>query len=181
MLTQSDFLAFSSGDLTRIEQRQKSATRVYARIAYQWEGPQHTSRKGLATGLKQELRSLFDDVASNFPDPKYKLDFSPLRAEAGRYLLRRILLDLFSADLVFFDLTYLNPNVFFELGIAYSLSRRVLLLIREDMRHKVPSDMQGLTLTTYSDEDDFWFDSSTRSDLKSHIRNVIKEKRSHNR
>ena len=80
MLTQSDFLAFSPGDLTKIEQRHESTTRVYARVAYQWEGPKHTSRKGLVTGLKRELQCLFDDVSSGFPDSKYKLDFT----SAGR-------------------------------------------------------------------------------------------------
>lgn len=176
LLEESSFLAFTPADLSKIEQRYRSKKYVYARFGYQWKHKRGNSRKGLASALRASLKTIFDEVAKKERNSNYQLNFATLRGEAGTYLLRRIMLDIISADILIFDVTFLNPNVFFELGIAYATDRRVFLLVRGDKKKSVPSDLQGLTISVYKDENDFSLDASTRTDLRRLIRAVIKKK-----
>lgn len=176
LLEESSFLAFTPADLSKIEQRYRSGKYLYARFGYQWKHKNGNSRRGLASALHESLRTIFEEVVNKQGKSHYQLNFATLRGEAGTYLLRNIMLDIISADILLFDVTFLNPNVFFELGIAYATDRRVFLLVREDKKKSVPSDLQGLTISAYKDEDDFSLDASTRSDLKRLIGAIIKKK-----
>jgi predicted nucleotide-binding protein len=48
------------------------------------------------------------------------------------------------------DVTRLNPNVMFELGMAHSLGKPLVLLVDEAASTKVPSDLAGYQFLTYS-------------------------------
>ncbi len=56
-------------------------------------------------------------------------------------LIKSIIEDLYSADLVLADLTDNNPNVFYELGVRHSLSKRTIL-VTQDYKF-IPSDLRG--------------------------------------
>lgn len=176
LLEQSSFLAFPPADLAKIEQRLRSKRRVYVRLGFQWKDKKGNSRREFTRSLRTSLEALFAQVASRIPNCQYKLDFAALRGEAGTYLLRNIMLDVISADILLFDITYQNPNVFFELGIAYATDRRVFVLVKEAKRQYVPSDLNGLTISTYREEAAFSLDPSTRSDFKKLVREIIRKK-----
>lgn len=61
---------------------------------------------------------------------------------------RSIVESLASADIAIFDITGLNPNVFMELGIRYSLRRKTTILIRQSGT-AVPFDIQSYRLVEY--------------------------------
>jgi len=67
-------------------------------------------------------------------------------------VLRDIVTGIDAADLVVADLTELNPNVFYELGIAHGLGIPTVLLTQsiED----VPFDLRGYRVKEYSDRFD---------------------------
>src|SRR5262249_41435921 len=48
------------------------------------------------------------------------------------------------------DVTWLNPNVMFELGMAHGLGKPLVLLVDEAASTKVPSDLAGYQFLTYS-------------------------------
>src|SRR5947209_8635601 len=65
-----------------------------------------------------------------------------------RNILKGIIAGIDSAHLIVADITGLNPNVMYELGVAHALGRPVVMLTQnvED----APFDLRGYTLTPYS-------------------------------
>ena len=70
-------------------------------------------------------------------------------------VLRDIVTGIDAADLVVADLTELNPNVFYELGIAHGLGIPTVLLTQSI--DDVPFDLRGYRVKEYSDR----FDKAT--------------------
>src|SRR5204863_117863 len=62
-------------------------------------------------------------------------------------VLQRILEGIATAELVIAVLTGKNPNVFYELGLAHSYTKDVLLLAQRET--DVPFDLRGLCYKTY--------------------------------
>lgn len=177
---QSPFLAFSREDLRKIEKRRRSKKSVYVRFGYQWKDPKGNPRRAIARLLKKILQDLCEEVRTTIRASNHKVDFASLRGEAGTFLLRKIQLDIMSADILVFDLTYRNPNVLFELGIAYAMGRRFFLIVKEnkqqDIRKDVPSNLAGVVVSPYRGEIKSFCDSSTLRDFKGAMREVIRRK-----
>lgn len=66
----------------------------------------------------------------------------------GKPILERILTGIRSAELIIADLTGRNANVFYELGLAHTQTKNVLLLTQDIS--DVPFDLRGLFCHTYS-------------------------------
>lgn len=62
---------------------------------------------------------------------------------------KSILKNIASADICIVDITGLNPNVFFELGIRYCLRTKTTILIKQ-IQTEIPFDIQGYKCTTYN-------------------------------
>ncbi len=92
--------------------------------------------------------------------PVYELLIRPILEEEGfaveraddiesqQNILKDILNNIRSSDLIVADLTDLNPNVFYELGIAHAFRRNVLLLTQTI--EEVPFDLRPYRLLEYS-------------------------------
>ncbi len=91
-------------------------------------------------------------------------------------VLHKIVFDILSADILFFDVSHLNANVFFELGIAYAVNTRLFLLRRADADADIPSDLAGLTYCKYRLSGDLCFDRSSETDIKTAMKSAIKDK-----
>jgi len=63
-------------------------------------------------------------------------------------ILKDIVKSIFSADLVIADLTSLNPNVFYELGLAHSFNKDVILLTQDV--DELPFDLRSYRVLPYS-------------------------------
>ena len=68
--------------------------------------------------------------------------------ESQQNILKDILNKIRSSDLIVADLTDLNPNVFYELGIAHAFRRNVLLLTQTI--EEVPFDLRPYRLLEYN-------------------------------
>jgi hypothetical protein len=66
----------------------------------------------------------------------------------GKQVLERILSGIATAELIIADLTGRNPNVFYELALAHTQTKNVLLLTRN--REDVPFDLRGYFCHKYS-------------------------------
>lgn len=69
-------------------------------------------------------------------------------AEGSQLIHPEIVKNLEKADLVLCDMSILNPNVFFELGIRTALNKPVCL-VRDNLTELVPFDMSIVNNHTY--------------------------------
>ena len=93
----------------------------------------------------------FELVYSRFIEPIFKSDFKVGRAkdiESQRNILQDILEGIETSDLIIADLTGLNANVFYELGLAHAFNRKVILLTQDI--EEVPFDLMSYRLIEYS-------------------------------
>jgi hypothetical protein len=72
----------------------------------------------------------------------------PPTAEGADLIHASIIKNLEEADLVLCDISTLNPNVFFELGIRTSLDRPVAL-VRDNYTQKIPFDTSSINTHAY--------------------------------
>lgn len=64
-------------------------------------------------------------------------------------ILADIVPPIYNADIVLADLTGLNPNVMYELGIAHSLNKKTVVITRDDLG-KLPFDLKQYRAKGYS-------------------------------
>lgn len=77
-------------------------------------------------------------------------DFSHAGDEDNQQnILADIIPPIFDADVVLADLTGLNPNVMYELGIAHSLSKKTIIITRDELS-KLPFDLKAYRVKDYS-------------------------------
>jgi hypothetical protein len=112
-------------------------------------------------------------------DPVYSGLLQPALAEAGyevtradsvidqQNVLRDIVTGIDRADLVLADLTGLNPNVFYELGIAHGLGIATILITQAI--DEVPFDLRAYRVQAYSTRFDL------AEDLKSTLREIAEQ------
>jgi O-acetyl-ADP-ribose deacetylase (regulator of RNase III) len=63
-------------------------------------------------------------------------------------IFKKMIHDIATADVCIADITTLNPNVFYELGVRHALRRGVTVLIRQT-GHPLPFDIQDLRVFAY--------------------------------
>ena len=95
-----------------------------------------------------EFDKIFNDLIK---PPIEESGYEVIRAQdilSSRNILKDIIRNIYVADLVIADLTTINPNVFYELGIAHALERPTVLLTQsiED----VPFDLKSYRVIIYS-------------------------------
>lgn len=83
-----------------------------------------------------------------------------------------IIKNLEQADLVLCDLSSLNPNVFFELGIRTSLDRPVAL-VKDNFTLQIPFDLNAINTLTYDSSLAPWTLGGEVARLADHVRSVI--------
>lgn len=83
-----------------------------------------------------------------------------------------IIRNLEQADFVLCDMSNLNPNVFFELGIRTSLDRPVIL-VRDDLTSNIPFDLNAIGTATYNSSLTPWSLGAEIPRLTSFIQDVI--------
>lgn len=69
-------------------------------------------------------------------------------------ITKSILENIAKAEICIVDITGHNPNVFFELGVRYSLRDKTTILLRQEKQdkttEKIPFDIQGFRCLTYN-------------------------------
>jgi len=56
---------------------------------------------------------------------------------------------IFESDVAIVDITALNPNVFYELGVRHALNKHVTLVIRRNVPMPPPFNINGLNVVSY--------------------------------
>lgn len=97
--------------------------------------------------------------------------YEPIKpsAQGADLIQAEIISNLERADLVLCDISLLNPNVFFELGIRTALDRAVCL-VRDDQTRRIPFDTGVLNFHTYHSGLQPWRLAQEVEALAEHIR-----------
>ena len=85
-----------------------------------------------------------DDVWKQVLQPAIKeINMVPVRADDlyGRNIMEDVWQGILKAEIIICDTTGRNPNVFYELGIAHTLGKKVLLLTQD--LNDIPFDLQA--------------------------------------
>lgn len=94
----------------------------------------------------------FDDVFEHIIRASLEsAGFTVSRADevrGSRSIMHDVVQGIFDAELIVADLTSANPNVYYELGIAHALRKKVILLAQD--LEEVPFDLRAYRVVTYS-------------------------------
>ena len=103
------------------------------------------------TSSKEEWQKIYDElfrpIIENAPQG-YECKRSEL--ENGSFT-KDIVKNLKDSYLVLVDLTDFNPNVMWELGVRHSLSKKTILVAREEFITKIPTDIKEYGVIPYED------------------------------
>ncbi len=99
-----------------------------------------------------------------------KAGFEPVSpvAEGADLIHGNIIENLHSADLVLCDISSLNANVFFELGIRTALDKPVSM-VQDDVPERIPFDTAIVNFHTYASSLSPWHLQSEIDSLATHI------------
>ena len=98
--------------------------------------------------LSDEFNSVYTDFIQNsLNEVGYEVERAD-DIESQRSILSDILEKINTSNLIVADLTSVNPNVFYELGLAHALRKPVILLTQDI--EEVPFDLQSYRLVEYS-------------------------------
>lgn len=116
---------------------------------------------------KDEWTGIFDQmIKPAVTGSKLGFDCERAKPRTGNFI-KDILNQLNTADVVIADLTDMNANVFYELGVRHTLQARTIL-IAQHMKY-VPSDLQSYWVVTYDKK------LTGLDDFKQKIREILKE------
>jgi hypothetical protein len=90
-----------------------------------------------------------------------------------------IISTLETSDLVFCDMSSLNPNVFFEFGIRTSLNKPVCV-VKDELTKQIPFDTGILNYETYDSSIDPWTLSTEIDKLVNHIKTTMEKSKGEN-
>lgn len=63
-------------------------------------------------------------------------------------ILQDIIQPIYEADMIIADLTGLNPNVMYELGLAHSFNKKTIIITKDDIA-KLPFDLKQYRVKDY--------------------------------
>jgi hypothetical protein len=79
------------------------------------------------------------------------------------------------AAVIIAELTYKNPNVFYELGMAHVLGKDVILISQSE--EVIPFDLRGVRQILYQDKPSGY--EKLAVDIKRYVDSVLKERKKH--
>jgi len=98
-----------------------------------------------------EFNAVYELISEISQDPKLNNSFEIFRADDllhQRNILKDIIESISNSDLIIAELTSLNPNVFYELGLSHGLRKDVILLTQDI--EELPFDLKSYRIITYS-------------------------------
>lgn len=98
------------------------------------------------TPFKDDFLSLYEHLSQIFSEDFQFINGGDLDNQQS--ILKDIVTGIYYADVIIADLTGLNPNVFYELGLAHALNKKVII-ITQDISD-IPFDIKAYRANEYS-------------------------------
>ena len=96
--------------------------------------------------FKEDILALYEKLKSDFENNFAFTNAGDLDNQQN--ILQDIVEGIYQADIVIADLTGLNPNVFYELGLAHAMNKKVII-ISQDL-DELPFDIKSYRAIEYS-------------------------------
>ena len=93
-----------------------------------------------------EILALYDELKKAFGNEFEFTNAGDLDNQQN--ILKDIIAGIYQADVIIADLTGLNPNVFYELGIAHAMDKKVIILTQD--LSELPFDIKSYRAVAYS-------------------------------
>ena len=77
---------------------------------------------------------------------------------------------IFEADVAVVDVSFLNPNVYYELGVRHALNKYTTLVIRKNSNQPPPFNISGFNILGYDIDDDEKLKAS-RQKISEYVKN----------
>lgn len=109
-------------------------------------GPQYISDVFVVMPFKEEFDHIYDVIKETVKE----LGLSVTRGDffsSGHLIMTDVWSALYNARSVICDCTSQNPNVFYELGIAHTIGKKVILITQDE--NDVPFDVRSYRYITY--------------------------------
>lgn len=95
----------------------------------------------------EEFFEVFETIKMKFSD---EFEFSHAGEEGNQQnILKDIIQPIFEADVIVADLTNLNPNVMYELGIAHALNKKTITITQDELS-SLPFDLKQYRAKDYN-------------------------------
>ena len=95
--------------------------------------------------FNDDFLGLYEHIKGQFPN--YKFEHAG-DLDSQQSILKDIIEGIYQADVIVADLTGLNPNVFYELGICHALGKKVIIIIQDI--DDLPFDIRPYRTNQYS-------------------------------
>ena len=136
----------------------KDINPITIRTAYQWKGEKGEERWSF---IRDRIDAVIDELKKSKCKKDLVIHSGRLRARHGASMSSNILQRCKKTDILLFDISDNNPNVFIELGMAlafHGISKGNVFLLKEvdpsipddKQDPPVPSDIQGYLITRYT-------------------------------
>ncbi|MBE0670158.1 MAG: macro domain-containing protein [Anaerolineales bacterium] len=81
---------------------------------------------------------------------------------------------IFEADVAVVDVSFMNPNVYYELGVRHALNKHTTLVIRKNSNQPPPFNISGLNVLGYDIDDSEKLEAS-RKTIREYVKNGLEK------
>jgi O-acetyl-ADP-ribose deacetylase (regulator of RNase III) len=81
---------------------------------------------------------------------------------------------IFDADVAIVDVSFMNPNVYYELGVRHALKKNITLVIRKNSNQPPPFNISGLNVLGYDIDDEDQLNAS-RKTIGNYVKNGLEK------
>jgi hypothetical protein len=108
----------------------------------------------------------FDTIFEMLVEILKEFGYKAKRSDSVSNIIREIIIELDNSELVIADLTGLNPNVMYELGIRHALCKKTILLSQDV--NEIPFDLKSYFCIQYK-----WINNKDKKELREEIGKVL--------
>lgn len=127
--------------------------------------------------IRENSNNVFNKIIKPVTE---QFDYIPKRADTNDkigIITKEIINEIISSDLIIVDLTNLNPNVMYEIGISHTIDKPTILMKnKRDDKNPLPFDTQNHN-TIFYDLDNF---DDAKKRLKNQIEAIEKDSETYN-
>lgn len=126
-------------------------------------------------GDNTEIRRHADGIITQVIEPILKEEFKFTEVNASHTIFTpgsindRIINEIYDADLVVANLTYLNPNVMYEVAVRHAVGKPIIHIVCEEINSNIPFDIKDYRTIFYKN------DISGTGELKKKFSSMVQE------
>lgn len=124
--------------------------------------------------INRAVEQINEEAKYRYNGKTIQVEYEIIDLASGKDVLSSISEKIATSDITLFELSDKNPNVLFELGYAFAMKKKIILLINERLDiSEIPSDLRGYSVKKYSEK---YFEISVAEELQQKVFSLIDER-----